>query len=64
MTQAMDELTETNNFNLWKHCYLLYQQIKAKSRTPSATFFLFFSFFDDKSVLKPMQWQKVGKCLI
>ena len=25
---------------------------------------LFFSLYDDKSVLKPMQWQKDGKCLI
>ena len=32
LKQAMDELTETNNFNLWKHRKLLYPQIKVKSR--------------------------------
>ena len=52
MTQAMDELTETNNFNLWKHCYLLYQQIKAKSRNAVSYFFSFFFFFRRQERIK------------
>ena len=63
LKQAMDELTETNNFNLWKHRQLLYQQIKVKSRN-TVYYFCFFFFFDDESILKPTQWQKDSKCLI
>ena len=63
LKQVVDELNETNNFNLWKHHQLLYQQIKVKSRN-LACYFLFFFFFYNQSVLKPMQWQKYSKCLI
>ena len=39
MKQAMDELTETNTFNLWKYHWLPYQQIKVKSRNAVCYFF-------------------------
>ena len=48
----MDELIETNNFNLWKHCYLLYQQIKAKPRNAVSYFFSFFFFFRRQERIK------------
>ena len=62
LKQAVDELKETNNFNLRKHHQLHYQSIKFDSRNVACYFFFFF--FDDESVLKPMQWQNYGKFLI
>ena len=49
LKQGMDELTDTNNFNLWKHHQFPYQQMKVKPETLSAT--CFFLFFDDESVI-------------
>ena len=64
LKQAVDELKETNNFNLWKAPPVALSVNKGRFQKRCLLFFNFFLFFDDESVLKPMQWQKDGKFLI